>query len=109
MTKEYVQVVTTLASREDAEGLASHLVEQRLAACVQVSGPITSFYQWQGTLEKEQEYQVQIKSRLDLFQALAAEIKKNHPYETPEVVVLPIITGSDDYLRWLDKELRVSP
>ena len=109
MKKEYVQVVTTLSNKEDADRLARHLVEQRLAACVQVGGPLTSYYQWQGELETAQEYQVQIKSRLDLFGALAEEISKHHPYETPEILALPIVTGSADYLDWLDKELRTSP
>jgi periplasmic divalent cation tolerance protein len=109
MEKEYVQVITTLASKEDAGRLARHLVEQRLAGCVQVAGPISSFYQWQGTLEEDEEYQLQIKSRLDLQDSLLTEITENHPYETPEILVLPIIAGSADYLRWLDKELRPSP
>ncbi len=109
MEKEYVQVVTTLASKEDADRLAQLLVEQRLAGCVQVSGPVTSFYHWQGKLEKDQEYQLQIKSRRDLYQMLATVITKNHPYETPEILALPIVAGSADYLSWLDKELRVSP
>jgi periplasmic divalent cation tolerance protein len=109
MKKEYVQVVTTLASKEDAGRLAHHLVEQRLAACVQVSGPLDSYYQWQGKLEHAQEYQLQIKSRLDLYALLAAEIKKKHPYGTPEILALPIVAGSDDYLSWLDKELREIP
>ncbi len=109
MKKEYVQVITTLASKEDADRLARHLVQQRLAGCVQVGGPITSFYQWQGKLEEDQEYQLQIKSRRDLYETLAEEIIKHHPYETPEILVLPIVTGSGDYLDWLDRELRESP
>lgn len=106
MKKEYIQVVTTLASKEDADKMAHHLVKERLAGCVQITGPITSFYQWQGNLEEEQEYQLQIKSRRDLYEALSEEIKKKHPYETPEILALPIIAGSVDYLRWLDQEVR---
>ncbi|MEN8256920.1 MAG: divalent-cation tolerance protein CutA [Thermodesulfobacteriota bacterium] len=109
MKTKYVQVITTLASKEEADKLARHLVEQRLAGCVQVCGPITSFYQWQGTLENDQEFQLQIKSRCDLYDALAAEINKHHPYETPEIVALPIVSGSEEYLSWLEKELRTSP
>lgn len=109
MEKEFVQVMTTLANKEDAERLALHLLDQRLAGCVQVSGPIASFYQWQGKLEKAQEYQLQIKSRLDLYATLAEAIIQNHPYENPEILVLPIVAGSAEYLSWLDKELRISP
>ncbi len=108
MKIKYIQVVTTLSTKEDADKLASHLVKLRLAGCVQVCGPINSFYQWQGKLENEQEYQLQIKSRLDLYQVLELEIKKNHPYETPEILALPIINGSKEYLDWLEKELCVS-
>ncbi|PLX47810.1 MAG: hypothetical protein C0613_12830 [Desulfobulbaceae bacterium] len=109
MQKEYVQVVTSVATKEDGQALARHLVEQRLAACAQVGGPITSFYRWQGELEQEEEFQVLAKSRSDLSLALVDEIRKKHDYETPEILVLPIITGNSDYLSWLDEELRTSP
>ena len=108
MDTEYVQVITTVASKKDADRLARHLVKQRLAGCVQVSGPISSFYHWQGNLEEDQEFQLLIKSRSDLFAALAEEIKGNHPYETPEILSVPIIAGSEEYLGWLDKELRTA-
>lgn len=106
MQRDYLQVVTTVASRAEGEELARHLVGLRLAACVQVSGPITSFYHWQGRLEEALEYQLQVKSRADLYEALAAEIKKKHPYQTPEIIALAIVAGSADYLAWLDAELR---
>lgn len=109
MKKEYVQVITTLATQEEAEQLARHLVEQRLAGCVQVGSPLVSFYQWQGKVERDREYQVQIKSRLELVESLIAEISSHHPYETPEILVLPIVRGSEAYLAWLDQELRSAP
>lgn len=109
MQKEYVQVVTTVTSQEDGQTLARHLVDQRLAACVQVGGPITSFYRWRDELEQEEEFQVLAKSRRDLSLSLVDEIRKKHPYETPEILVLPIITGNSDYLSWLDGELRTTP
>ena len=109
MEIKYIQVVTTISGKEDADKLACHLVKQRLAGCVQVCGPINSFYHWQGKVENDQEYQLQIKSRLDLYGILELEIKKKHPYETPEILALPIVEGHQDYLDWLEKELRASP
>jgi periplasmic divalent cation tolerance protein len=109
MQSEYLQVVTTVANRAEGEELARHLVGLRLAACVQVSGPINSCYHWQGRLEEAQEYQLFIKSRADLYGVLEAEIKKKHPYETPEIIALPIVAGSADYLAWLDTELGARP
>ena len=70
MKIKYIQVVTTISGKEDANKLACHLVEQRLAGCVQVYGPINSFYHWQGKLENDHEYQLQIKSRIDLYEIL---------------------------------------
>ena len=108
MQREYVQVVTTVASQEDAERLARHVLAARLAACVQVDGPLTSFYHWQGKVEKDQEYRLHIKSRADLFTALVAEIKSIHSYDTPEILALPVLAGSQEYLAWLDEELNLS-
>lgn len=109
MKKEYIQLVTTISSKDEADKLASYLVKQRLAACVQVCGPVNSFYHWQGKLENDEEYQLLIKSRLDLYNDLELEIKKNHPYETPEIIALPIVDGSKEYLSWLEEELCNNP
>jgi len=101
-----IQVVTTTASREDAERIARALVEERLAACVQVLGPITSTYRWQGAIETGQEWLCLVKSREDLYADLEAAIRRLHPYEVPEILALPVLAGNPAYLAWLDAELR---
>jgi periplasmic divalent cation tolerance protein len=103
---EYFQVVTTTEHREDAERIARALVEQRLAACVQVSGPITSVYRWQEKIETAQEWQCWAKSRRDLYDQVEQAIRGLHPYEVPEILAMPILAGSADYLAWLDGEVK---
>ena len=100
-----IQVVSTIGSQEDARRLARQLVERRLAACVQVSGPIESIYWWQGQLETASEWRLTIKSRADLYPQLEAAIRQLHSYQTPEIVSLPLLAGSPAYLAWLESEL----
>jgi periplasmic divalent cation tolerance protein len=102
---EYIQVLTTTATREQAERIARSLVEQRLAACVQVAGPITSTYRWQGRIETAEEWQCRVKSRGDLFARIEAAIRRLHPYDVPEILASAVLTGGADYLAWLDAEL----
>lgn len=101
---EFVQVTSTAETVEQAQSIADHLVAHRLAACVQVLGPITSTYRWEGAIERSEEYMCIIKSRLDLSYEVVAAIRSLHPYENPEVVVTPIVAGSADYLQWIAAE-----
>ena len=103
---EFIQVMTTVEHKADAEKIARYLVEKKIAACVQILGPLTSCYRWQGKLESAQEYLCLIKSRQDLFPDLEAAIKDQHPYEVPEILATPISTGGRDYLHWLAAELK---
>ena len=105
---EYLQVQTTTGSRADGEAIARALVERRLAACVQVIGPIHSTYWWEGAVETAEEYLCLVKSNREAYPALEAAIQELHPYEVPELVALPIETGSRAYLSWLQAELRGS-
>lgn len=102
---EYIQVLTTVEHKADAEKIAKSLVEKKLAACVQILGPLTSYFHWQGKLDSAAEYLCLIKSRDDLFTKLEAEIINLHPYELPEILAMPITKGSKDYLNWLAAEL----
>jgi len=104
---EHIQVLTTTASREDAERIARVLVEERLAACVQVLGPISSTYRWQGAIETSQEWLCLAKSRRNLYEAIEKAIRGVHPYQVPEILAVPIVAGSADYLAWLDQEVKV--
>lgn len=100
----FIQVTTTAEKREDADHIARVLVEKRLAGCVQVLGPITSVYRWKGKVETAGEWLCLIKSRQELYGAVEATIRSLHPYETPEIIAMPVIAGSCDYLRWLETE-----
>ena len=102
---ETVQVITTTGTKPDAHAIARAVVENRLAACVQVIGPITSTYWWQGEIETAEEWLCLIKTRADLFEQLEAAIKEVHPYDVPEILAVPVVAGSEDYLAWLDSEL----
>jgi periplasmic divalent cation tolerance protein len=104
MMSSYVQVVTTTARREEAERIARDLVEKRLAACVQIVGPITSVYRWQGKIETDQEWQCWCKTRGELFARVEEAIRALHPYEVPEILAMPIAAGSARYLAWLEVE-----
>jgi periplasmic divalent cation tolerance protein len=102
--KPYIQVTTTTKTKKQAEKIAQHLVETKLAACVQITGPITSIYRWKGKVENAQEWLCLIKTRDDFFDKVEAAIKKLHSYETPEIIAVPVVKGSKDYLKWIDNE-----
>ncbi|TET53521.1 MAG: divalent-cation tolerance protein CutA [Anaerolineales bacterium] len=102
---EYVQVLTTVGSEEEARTIARTVVEARLAACAQVAGPIASTFWWQGSIESAQEWLCICKSSRTLYERLEAAIKALHPYEVPEILAVPVIAGSADYLAWLASEL----
>jgi periplasmic divalent cation tolerance protein len=101
---EYIQVLTTVEHREDAERIARALVEQRLAACAQIVGPVASIYRWHGRIETAQEWQCWAKSRRDLYGQIEQAIRSLHPYEVPEILALPVLAGSAAYLAWVEGE-----
>lgn len=98
-------VMTAVGSEAAAEVLAQQLVEARLAACVQVM-PLKSFYVWQGESRKEAEYLLLVKTRAALYEQVESFILAHHPYETPEILQLPVVAGSSAYLQWLDASTR---
>ena len=104
MTDKIV-VLTTCDSEQHAEKLARHLVEERVAACVNLLPKARSIYRWNEKIEDSTEWMLIIKSRRDLFAALRAEIQKLHTYETPELIALPVVDGSESYLAWFDAQL----
>ncbi|MCM8594443.1 divalent-cation tolerance protein CutA [Accumulibacter sp.] len=97
-------VLTSLPSSAAAETLARHLVDCRLAACVNILGPCRSIYRWQGAVETADEVPLLIKTSRDRYAALEAAIRESHPYELPEVIALPIVDGLADYLNWVSRE-----
>jgi periplasmic divalent cation tolerance protein len=103
---DHVQVLTTTGSEEEAARIASALVERRLAACVQVVGPIVSHYRWQGVVEEAEEWQCLAKTEAARYAELEAAIRDLHSYEEPEIVATPIVAGSAGYLGWVSAEVR---
>ena len=103
---DYIQVMTTVERQEDAEKIARTLVEGRLAACVQVLGPVASTYHWQGSIESSREWLCLAKSRAGLYAQIEEAIRKVHPYQVPEIIALPILAGSRSYLEWIEQEAR---
>ena len=105
MVTDKIVVLTTCESQDQAEQLARHLIEDRLAACVNILPGARSIYRWKDKIENAAEFVLVIKSRRDVFDKLRAAIGRLHSYEIPEVIALPVVDGSDAYLKWLDREL----
>ena len=99
-----IQVTTTTESLDDAQTIARALVDGRLAACVQIVGPVTSIYRWQGKINTAQEWQCCAKTRRELYNRVEETIRRLHPYEVPEILAVEVSAGSADYLAWLDNE-----
>jgi periplasmic divalent cation tolerance protein len=103
MDTDRILVLVTCATAEEAGTIAERLVEERLAACATVAGPVQSVFRWQGAISRETEHQLILKTRRACFDALAQRVRELHSYEVPEIVALPIAVGSADYLNWIDE------
>ncbi len=101
-----IVVLTTTETPQQAEQLAQLLVDAELAACVQILPPMTSIYRWQGKVERATETLLLIKTLRENYAALEAAIKTHHPYQTPEIIALPVDAGSAEYLTWLASALK---
>jgi periplasmic divalent cation tolerance protein len=97
----YRVALSTINDRDRAESLAKQLLEEHLVACVNILGPFTSLYHWQGDLQRDEEYLLIMKTVASREAALTARLQELHPYDVPELIVLPIVTGAPAYLRWL--------
>lgn len=102
----FVIATTTTPTRDLAQRIAAALIERRLAACAQVGADIRSWYRWEDRLEQSAEVLILIKTREDLVPAIAELLKEMHPYEVPELVAAPIVTGAPAYLHWMAEVLR---
>lgn len=103
--QNYLQVVTTTETKDDAARIAAELVERRLAGCVQIVGPITSTYRWEGKIQTSEEWLCVIKTRSDLYKYLEAAIGEMHSYRVPEILATAVTAGNRPYLDWLDNEI----
>jgi periplasmic divalent cation tolerance protein len=101
-----VLVLSTVGTREDAERIADALVGERLAACVNVVPGLRSIYRWKGAVEREDELLLLIKTRAERVEEMGARLRALHPYELPEMIVLPIAGGHGPYLDWIADGVR---
>lgn len=106
MENSYIIVVVTTANKQEAEKIAQHLLRERLIACANIIGPVSSLFHWSGKIEKAEEYLIFMKSRKDLFEKVAETVKALHSYEVPEILALPIVKGSKAYIDWLESCLK---
>jgi len=104
MTDKLV-IFVTCGQREEAEQMARSLVEQRLAACVNVLPGILSWYWWERQVTRDEELLLVIKTTRSKFEELRKEIQRLHSYSVPEIIAMPIVEGSEDYLNWIDNSL----
>ena len=100
---EYLLVISTVPSEEEGKDIAQQIVEERLAACVTVTSAAQSYYWWEENISNDQEFVLFIKTRASLFPQLEKRIKPLHSYQVPEIIALPIHSGSKDYLDWIIK------
>ncbi|CAF1275126.1 unnamed protein product [Adineta steineri] len=101
-SSEYSACITTVSNDETARKLARSIVESRLAACVNIIPGVRSIYEWQSTIHEDNELILMIKTRQEFVPQLIEFVKKNHPYDVPELIELPINSGNQDYLKWID-------
>lgn len=99
----YIQIFTTTPSKEEAERIAHSLVHKKLAACVQVVGPIESTYRWKGKIERAREWLCIIKTKRSLYSAVEKQIRALHSYTVPEILAMPVVAGNRKYLTWLNE------
>jgi len=102
----HIVVLMTTATREEAEKIARNLLNQKLIACANIVGPVSSLFWWKEKISQENEFLVLMKTSADLFEKLAATIKQMHSYEVPEIIAIPIANGEQTYLEWLSSCLR---
>lgn len=101
---EYIVVLITASKEEEAERIAKALVEDKLAGCVNILRDVRSIYRWKSNIEDEREVMMLVKTRRELLEGLMKKVKGLHSYSVPEIIALPVIQGSEDYLGWLKEE-----
>ncbi|MGW8376273.1 divalent-cation tolerance protein CutA [Streptomyces sp. ODS28] len=101
---EILTVLTTTDSEDKARALAAGAVERNVAACAQISAPVTSVYRWEGAIENDTEWQVFFKTAAARYDALEAYIREAHDYDVPEIIATPVVRGGADYLAWVEEE-----
>jgi len=103
----YIVVIMTTSNKEEAAKIVRSLLKERLIACANIVGPVSSLFWWQGKIDEENEFLVFMKSHKSLFERLSERVTEIHSYEVPEIIALPIIAGSPPYLKWLKTSLQL--
>jgi len=106
METKYCIVQTTVDRKVEAEALAQLILKEKLAACVQIN-PISSYYTWKGGVSSDSEWLLSIKTKVSCYPELQALIIAHHSYEVPEIIQIPIVDGSEAYLRWVDRNIKL--
>jgi periplasmic divalent cation tolerance protein len=106
MESAFIEVITTIDDEKKAYQLADYILEKKLAACAQVSGPFHSLYRWKGKKETTLEWSVIFKTIPERFEEIQAAIRMKHHYEIPEIITIPVTGGSRDYLEWIRREIK---
>lgn len=102
----YIQVFVSCCSQQEAKSLVDSLLNDQIIACAQILPAMESFYRWQGQIESTTEVLLLLKSRQQHFKAIETTIKRLHSYDTPEIIAVPIVEGSTEYLNWIDDEVK---
>lgn len=103
--EDVIVIFSTTGSREEAENIARVLIEKRVAACVNIFGPIKSIYWWRGKIEESKEYLLTVKTIRDKYEILERIISEIHSYQVPEIIAIPVVNALKEYIEWLRKEL----
>jgi len=106
LKNNYIIILVTTKDKQEAEKITLLLLKERLIACANIVNPVTSFFHWSGKIDKAEECLIVMKSRADLFTQVAKHVKGLHSYEVPEILALPIVDASKDYLDWMSGVLK---
>lgn len=96
-----IRVIVSCPSREEGLKISEMLVREKVAACAQLSGPVESIYHWKDKIHQGQEWRLEIKTRIGLYDTLEEKVKELHSYDVPEIIIAPIRGGNEDYLKWI--------
>lgn len=106
MAKKYIVILTTASNKIEALKISNALIKKRLCACVNIINGLDSIYRWKGKVERSKENLLIIKTTKGMFEKVEKEIVKNHSYDTPEIIAVPVVIGNKRYLEWIDAEIR---
>ncbi len=109
MADRFVIILATCSSKQEAERIAASILKKRLAACGNIVDGVRSRFWWQGKIDSASEVLLMFKTRLTNFKRIEKEIKRIHSYEVPEIIALPIVAGSKEYLGWIEKVTHAAP